>query len=68
MGNDVINVEDILLRETQPPHLDQVLRDLGDPLLALVCHKVWPVDKFVVDLFVDVMSRLVSIPCVAFGY
>lgn len=39
-----------LLPEGQAAHFDEVLGDLGDPLLALVDHKVWPVDELLVDL------------------
>ncbi len=39
-----------LLRHTQSPHLDQVLCNLGDSLLAFMCDEVGPVDEFLVDL------------------
>jgi len=39
-----------LLRQAEPPHLDQILRDLRDPLLALVRDKVRPVDQLLVNL------------------
>jgi hypothetical protein len=40
----------LLLRQAQPPHLDQVLGDLGYPLFTFVRDKVWPIDEFLVDL------------------
>jgi len=39
-----------LLRQAEPPHLDQILRDLRDPLLALVRDKVRPVGQLLVNL------------------
>ena len=39
-----------LLPELHPPHLDEVLRNLGDPLLALVDREVGPVLELLVDL------------------
>ena len=39
-----------LLPELHSPHLDEVLRDLGDPLLALVDREVGPVLQLLVDL------------------
>jgi hypothetical protein len=40
----------LLLRQAQPPHLDQVLGDLGYPLFTFVGDKIWPIDEFLVDL------------------
>ena len=39
-----------LLPELHPPHLDEVLRDLGHPLLALVDREARPVNEFLVNL------------------
>ena len=39
-----------LLPEGHTAHFDEILGDFGDSLLALVDHKVWPVDELFVDL------------------
>ena len=41
---------DALLAQLHPPHFYEVLRDLGDPLLALVDREVWPVYEFGINL------------------
>lgn len=40
----------VLLPEFEAAHLDEVLRNLGDALLALVDREVGPVDQLFVDL------------------
>ena len=35
---------DALLSEREAAHLDEVLGDFGDALLALVDGEIWPVD------------------------
>ena len=41
------------MSEREAAHLDEVLGDFGDALLALVNGKVWPVDELFVDLLGD---------------
>jgi hypothetical protein len=45
--------EDALLLSSELPHLDEVLSDLGDPLLALVNGEVWPIDELLFDLSIS---------------
>jgi hypothetical protein len=44
---------DALLLSSKLSHLNEVLGDLGDPLLALVDRKVWPIDELLFDLSVQ---------------
>lgn len=44
------HTNDPLLAHAQSPHLDQVLRYLRDPLLALVRDEVRPVYQLLIDL------------------
>jgi hypothetical protein len=39
-----------LLGKLQTSHFDEVLCNLGDPLLALVNHEVRPIEKLIVNL------------------
>ena len=36
--------------ELRTAHSDEILRDLGYALLALVDREIWPINEFLVDL------------------
>ncbi len=53
---------DVLLSESQAPHFDDVLGDLGDALLALVDSEVGPMYQLLVDLAGTVLANS-QMPC-----
>lgn len=64
-SNFARHTDDSLLGHAQTPHLDQVLRNLGETLLALVGDEVGPVDELLVDLLKGlgvVVGKLDALP------